>query len=269
MSDNVFAATRGEVTANAVNIRAYAEINNTNRVAQLNRGQAVEILYADGEFFRIIFEDSTAYISQQFVRITSTRGTVVSSSTPVYDLPPEEGGELIAMLHDDTLVTVTASFGEWFAISFAGETAFIEQSFVHIQCFVTLPQARIGLTLADEIIANAMNYIGTPYAWGGMSPAGFDCSGFMIYLLRPHGITLNRRSVDMANNGTHVDRANIVPGDLLFFATAGGRRVSHVGMYIGGGEFIHATTWGTGVRVSDLNSDYNTRTFVTARRVLP
>jgi len=269
MSDNALAATRGEVTANGVNVRAYAEINNTNRLMQVNRGQALEVLDADGEFFRINIEGTIAYISQQFVRITFTHGSVTSSSTPVYNLPLEEGGEIIAMLHNESLVAVTATFGEWFAISFAGETAFIEQSLVHIPSFVTLPQARIGTTLACEIIANAMNYIGAPYAWGGMSPSGFDCSGFVIYLLRPHGVTLSRRSVDMASNGTHVDRADIVPGDLLFFATAGGRRVSHVGLYIGGGEFIHATTWGTGVRVSDLNSDYNTRTFVTARRVLP
>jgi cell wall-associated NlpC family hydrolase len=116
------------------------------------------------------------------------------------------------------------------------------------------------------VVEMAMNYLGTPYRWGGVSPNGFDCSGFMIYLLSYFGVNLNRVSRDMARNGVFVNRNELCLGDLVFFANGGTRNIDHVGMYIGDGRFIHSSTYGTGVVINYVNNPW--MNFITARRVL-
>lgn len=118
-----------------------------------------------------------------------------------------------------------------------------------------------------QVVNFSKQYLGTPYVWGGTSlTAGVDCSGFVYSVYQNFGVSLNRSSSSMyTTNGVNVSKANLKPGDLLFFNT-GGRGVSHVGMYIGNGEYIHAAT--TNVKISNLYDDYSTRTYVGAKRVL-
>lgn len=91
----------------------------------------------------------------------------------------------------------------------------------------------------------------------------------MYHLYQTHaGIKLNRNSAAMASNGVQVSRNNLKPGDLMFFATGGGSRISHVGMYVGDGKLIHASSPSTGVKMDNINSSYYVNTFVTARRII-
>lgn len=259
--------TSAVVTGTRVNVRSYGDISN-NRLFQVERGVSVEIHGICGDFFVATINGvSDVFISREWVRVTQTTGTVIADFAWVYDLPASAGGTPVTAIPNGENVTVTSVYAEWFGVSLGGTTAFMEQENVEIPCFVELPTARLGNSLADIIIAEAMNYLGTRYLWGGTSPNGFDCSGFMIYLLSPHGINLNRRSRDMANNGVFVDRSELLPGDLVFFGS--GSHINHVGMYIGGGNFIHSSSYRSGgVRICDLHDAHNTRTFVTARRVL-
>jgi len=269
IADTVNAETRGIVTGGSVNVRSYPVINNTNRITQVRRGQMVEILDIQGDFFRVHVGDlNDVYISRDWVNIVETSGIVNYYSVAIYNLPRHEGGYPIGRLYSGSTVTLTSSIDDWFGFTYDDGPAFIEAEHVIVPEFVQLPTARINYTLADEIVATAMQYLGARYVWGGTTPAGFDCSGFMVYVFRQFDIGLNRRSVDMANNGVHVNRADIQPGDLLFFNASAGGRISHVGMYIGGGEMIHASTVATGVRLSSLYSDFNRARFVTARRVI-
>lgn len=118
-----------------------------------------------------------------------------------------------------------------------------------------------------EIATFSKNYLGIPYVWGGTSlTSGVDCSGFVYCIYKQYGITLNRSSRAMySGNGVSVGKSELIPGDLLFFNTGGGG-VSHVGMYIGNNQYIHAAT--TSVIISDLNSSYSQRTYVGAKRIL-
>lgn len=122
----------------------------------------------------------------------------------------------------------------------------------------------------DALVKGAYGYLGARYVWGSANPnVGFDCSGLMYHLYQTHaGIKLNRNSAAMASNGVQVSRNNLKPGDLMFFATGGGSRISHVGMYVGDGKLIHASSPSTGVKMDNINSSYYVNTFVTARRIL-
>ena len=122
---------------------------------------------------------------------------------------------------------------------------------------------------AEELIRFAKSLLGVPYVYGGMSPAGFDCSGFTSYVFGAFGIRLERVSTDQAKQGMEISRENLKPGDLVFFDTNGGRSViNHTGIFIGDGKFIHASS-GTSscVIISDLTTGYYTDNFMTARRI--
>lgn len=116
----------------------------------------------------------------------------------------------------------------------------------------------------------AYNYLGERYVWGSAQPGvGFDCSGLTSYLYnKVCGISLYRNSVAQSNNGYPVSKSNLKQGDLLFFSTNGSGSISHVGIYVGNGKMIHASTPSTGVIISDIDSNYYSNTFVTARRIL-
>ena len=121
----------------------------------------------------------------------------------------------------------------------------------------------------QNLLQHALALLGTPYRWGGTSTDGFDCSGLVGYVFRSAlGIELPRVSRDMASSGQLItNRADLSPGDLVFFGTHHGKRVDHVGIYVGEGRFLHAPRTGRDVTVSSLESGYWSDKYMEARRV--
>lgn len=118
-------------------------------------------------------------------------------------------------------------------------------------------------SVSDQIVQTANTFMGTPYVWGGTTPRGFDCSGFVRYLYEAKGIDLPRTSVQMYDQaGTRVTDLKV--GDLVFFAAGS---VNHVGIYLGNDQFISATT-SRGVTIDSLASSYWGSRYVGAKRVL-
>jgi cell wall-associated NlpC family hydrolase len=105
----------------------------------------------------------------------------------------------------------------------------------------------------------AMSYLGVPYVWGGASPSGFDCSGFVMYVYGQVGVSLPHNAAAQYGYGSPVSRSELAPGDLVFFDGLG-----HVGIYIGGGQFVHAPHTGDVVRIANL-ADHGS--YVGARRL--
>jgi cell wall-associated NlpC family hydrolase len=120
----------------------------------------------------------------------------------------------------------------------------------------------------DRLVSRAMKYLGTPYRHGGTSPSGFDCSGFVYYLYGAvFGQSIPRMPHDMAREGTPVGRGDLKRGDLVFFGYRG--TFTHVGIYAGNGQFVHATHRGSPVQVTALDADYYRDRYMTAVRLSP
>jgi peptidoglycan DL-endopeptidase CwlO len=121
---------------------------------------------------------------------------------------------------------------------------------------VQAPPAKYG-----GVVGIAMQYLGIPYVYGGASPSGFDCSGFIMYVFAQVGVSLPHNAAAQYGYGTPVDRSQLQPGDLVFFNGLG-----HAGIYIGGGSFIHSPHTGDVVKISSLSGWYSS-TWVGARRL--
>ena len=117
----------------------------------------------------------------------------------------------------------------------------------------------------QALVNSAKKYLGVPYVWGGTSPRGFDCSGLVQYVCRQNGISVPRVAASQRNAGKYVSRANLQPGDLVFFGNGG--RITHVGIYVGNGNMIHAPQTGDVVKISSINSSYRVARYAGAVRV--
>lgn len=118
----------------------------------------------------------------------------------------------------------------------------------------------------QDIVNYAESFLGVPYVYGGTSPSGFDCSGLVYYCYRHYGYAVNRTAASLAYNGTAV--TSLRAGDVLFFTSVDGSYIGHCGIYIGGGQFIHAPHTGDVVKISNLSDSYYTSHFVGARRII-
>lgn len=121
-------------------------------------------------------------------------------------------------------------------------------------------------SIIEKVIASAKSYTGVPYAWGGTSPSGFDCSGFTYYVMRENGLNISRTSSSQYKEGRAVSRSNLQRGDFVFFNTSGSG-ISHVGIYLGNNEFISATS-SKGVTTYSLSNSYWSPKYVGARRII-
>jgi len=195
------------------------------------------------------------------------------------------GGTLVGTLKKGASVTVTGTCSNgWVRIKYSGFTAYVSGSYLSDTQGGSSSgdsgsgsgsgsgSSSGGTTVADsgagaEVANFALSFVGYAYVYGGSSPStGFDCSGLMYYCLRHFGYSVNRVADDQMNNGTAVSRDELAVGDLVFFGS--GSYASHVGMYIGNGNFVHAANPSSGVRISSLNETYYNNRYIGARRII-
>ena len=127
------------------------------------------------------------------------------------------------------------------------------------------PESSGKTTLALHVLAEAQKYLGCPYRAGGASPSGFDCSGFVYYVLKQLGLSPCRTPSDQYKMGIKVAKADLQVGDLVFFGS--GSSITHAGIYAGSGQFIHAPNSRSTVSYSDLTTGYWAQTYYGACRV--
>ncbi|EFM12100.1 NLP/P60 protein [Paenibacillus curdlanolyticus YK9] len=135
--------------------------------------------------------------------------------------------------------------------------------------FGSAGQASAATPEAEEILSTGKTYLGVPYRFG--APSGvtyaFDCSSFTQYIFKENGIAIPRTTTEQAEEGTKVGKAYLSKGDLIFFATSGTSKISHVAIYAGNRKILHASS-SAGVTLSNIDSSYWKKSYITARRVI-
>ena len=167
--------------------------------------------------------------------------------------------------YNGTPLTITGTSGNWTAVTINGVKGYVNSA------YVTTTKSDGGskpiCSIGETIVATAKQYMGAPYVYGGMSPSGFDCSGFVNYVYKLCGYSMSRVASSIYNNnGTYVEKANLQIGDLVFFAS-NSSSIGHVGIYIGNGQFIHSSSGAGCVVISDLSSSYYLKNYVGAKRI--
>ena len=156
--------------------------------------------------------------------------------------------------------------GDWYKVSYGTSTGYVMAEYCEPVHYADYEGTYATSTLAEDIIAHSYTYLGTPYRYGGTSYSGIDCSGFTMKVFAKFGISLPHGASDQYALSTHVTTAERAPGDLVFFNTSGSG-IGHVGIYLGGGQFIHASS-SRGVIISSLYESYYARTYLFAGRII-
>ena len=217
----------GRVSGNKVNIRSGPGTSYT-AVARGNAGDKAYVIGFNRQWYKVIYGDKIGYIRSDYLQLTEIPyENKDSTKAPIFFIDGKSTG-----------ITPSAN-----ALSVGGSST------------------------ASKIVATAKQYIGVPYVWGGSSPSGFDCSGFTQYVFNKHGIALPRTTDQQYKVGSYVSRSNLKAGDLVFLQNTYREGISHVGIYIGDGKMIHASS-SKGIVISDLSSSYYTKHYYGARRVL-
>jgi len=255
-------------------------------ITHLSEGDIVVILArTNSEWYYVNFHGMTGYVSVQYLRDVLTaenfnaQGEVTGDRVNIR-IKPDITSDVLGTYSERTVMTVIGINNGWYKVRHDGLTGYIRSDLMVIvagqsaavasaRALVTTPAPAANLPLGQQMVGFALGYVGTKYVYGGSSPSGFDCSGFVSYVYRNFDVSLTRNaSGQYRDNGVHINKSDLVPGDLVFFSSDGRGNVTHVGIYIGDDEFVHASRSGVGVVISRLDSTYYLNVWHGAKRVI-
>lgn len=286
-TSTAFAASEktGIITENAVNFRASPNIS-SKILNQLDKGTKVSVAASEGDWYKVNYSDATGWVNGNYITVRDEKisAGVVNADVLNVRSKSNTSSEILTKLKKGDIVEIFEQSGDWYRISIAED----RYGWIHID-YITIREEKVSrgaeevlqttaedivvdtnLDLRQQIIDYSKKLIGIKYVYGGSSTKGFDCSGFVSYVYKKFGMTLPRASKDMGSGGTSVKKADLQMGDLVFFDTNGGLNgINHVGIYIGSGKFIHASSSiGRKVTISSLNDKYYSKTYMRARDYL-
>lgn len=277
-------AVEGTVTPSG-SLRLRAESNTSSEIlASLPASSVVEVsAITENGWFQVNYSGKTGFVSGDFLTVGASEvATLPVLKDPIYGVVSEgplnvrsgasTDNSVVKILNVGTVLTIVDDSADgWYET----EDGFVSSNYVEVVSAEKASELRAVVTATassssssgSAVVNFAKSLLGCRYVYGGTTTSGFDCSGFVQYVYKNFGVTLNRSSRDQYSNGVAVSKSNLQAGDLVFFAK-NGSTITHVGLYIGNNQFIHASSPTTGVIISDLyGASYNT-TYVGARRVI-
>jgi len=246
ISASVSAASEktGVVTGTVVNFRK--EPNLSSKILfKLKEGTKVTVIDSRGDWYHVVYNDAYGWmhsdwldVSEKSIATGIVTGTVVNVRSR-----PTTSSAVIAKYRKNTKVEIFEKSGNWYRVSIGEDRyGWMSADWVKVKETVSRGQAD-----RQAIVEYAKTLLGVKYVYGGETPKGFDCSGFVRYVFKHFGISLERTCRDQARGGKPVKKSELKPGDLVFFDTNDDNGklndISHVGIYIGDGKFIHASAY--------------------------
>ena len=289
-TDNSTTGTTKYVSASVgLNVRSGAGTS-YSKLGKLEYKEKVTVLSTSNGWSKINYNGKTGYVDSSYIKSTvpgSTNDNTNNETTGTTKYVNTTSGlnvrsgagtsySKLGKLEYKEKVTVLSTSNGWSKIKYNGKTGYVDSSYLQS----TVPGSNGNnannnnntvSTKANEVIAYAKTLLGKPYVWGAQGPNSFDCSGFTYYVFKNKaGIVLPRTSSAQSKYGTYVSKSNLKAGDLVFFDTNGANdgNVSHVGMYIGNGQMIHASYGQKKIVIANFNDSYYQKAYVNARRVL-
>ena len=291
----------GFVNASSLRLRSKADTNAAELDTAL-RGECVLVIAKEGDWYKVNYNLQEGYMHADYLSVNTKEnaelgyGKILGTGVNLRTGPSTSYPVAAVSNGGDSCYIVGLNNG-WYKVLYQEKTCYIRSDFVEL---TEIPYENpdspnspryfrggksIGSALpgstslsssasavpvsvtGNEILAEVQKYLGCPYRSGGASPSGFDCSGFVYYVLKQLGLSPYRTPAEQFKMGSGVDKDALKAGDLVFFKGTTSGSISHVGIYAGNGQFIHAPNSRCAVSCSDLTSGYWAEHYYGARRV--
>lgn len=280
-----------------VNLRKKANTQ-SDILTTLSSGTTVSILGEEDGWYQVNYDGQKGYMSADYVVSKTSASDLKGYAKVTTDAlnmrsAPDTGSDVVTLVYQDAYVKLKGFDNGWYKVSYDEQTGYMSGDFLDPVAkkpevssasnssgsgSSSLPSGQSageGTGTGSDIADFALSFCGVPYVYGGASPSGFDCSGFTMYVYEHFGYSLPHGATPQMNYGSAVSRDNLSVGDLIFFfdsdfADSG---ASHVGIYIGGGKLVHASSGpGYCVKVSSFKGDsstgnYYSSVYLTARHI--
>ena len=239
----------------------------SSMVGKMPKNAAGEILETLDGWYKIQSGDVTGYVSADYLitgeeaaaRAEEVKQTIATVKTPTLNVREEPNTEcsILALMPQGEELNVLEDLSGWVKVDLDNTNGFISKDYVDISVqlpkAMTMTEVRYGNGVSDvrvDLISYATQFVGNPYVWGGTSlTSGADCSGFTLSIFAKYGVYLPHSSKAQANCGTRISASEAKPGDLFFYGS--GSSISHVAIYIGNGQIVHASSKKTGIKISN------------------
>ena len=254
------------ISSGNLNIRQEASTD-SEVVGILTNHNACELLEDAGDWYKVTSGKVTGYVSKQYL-VTGDKAesiaeqeikTVATVNTETLNVRAEKSteAEVLSQVGNSEAFTVNSVADGWVEISVDDSVGYISQDYVTLAQALptakTIEQVKYGDGVSDvraSVVSYALQFVGNRYVWGGTSlEKGVDCSGFTMRILGKYGVSLPHSSKAQPSCGTKISSSDAKPGDLFFYGS--GRSISHVAIYIGNGQIVHASNKRDGIKVSN------------------
>lgn len=282
---------------NATSLRLRQQPNTASAtVATASNKECVVVVSQEGDWFKVIYNLKEGYMHKDYLTVRTAEnaelgnGKVTGSSVNLRSGPATTYSKVAAADKGESCYILGLNQG-WYKVIYKDQICYIRSDYLELtelpyenKASANSPKYyRTGNAIGAApgsaasvpanvtggmILSKAQQYLGAPYIYGGASPSGFDCSGFVYYVLKSLGYSPARTPAAQIAMGTEVSKSSLKPGDIVFFAGTGGSGITHVGIYAGNGQFIHAPNSRSVVSYSDLTSGYWCDHYYGARRVV-
>ena len=276
-----------------VDFKSKPSFDNSKTITKLPKGAIVSFISESDGWSKVLYDEKTGFIFNELLESTSPIKVYCTSDNVNLRTNPDTLSNSIKKISKCDSLTYIENVGNWSKVRYNKDTGYIYNKYISTEYpsisssssssssssnssssssnskpSTTTSNGNTSTSNADKVVNYAKGLLGKPYVWGATGPNRFDCSGFTSYVFKHSvGKTLPRTSSSQGNTGTKINKNNIKKGDLITFTTNGKGSISHVGIYIGNNQFIHASSTAKKVTISNLSGYYESK-IVNIRRVL-